>query len=60
MNEITVRVTKNYGSEVIYPVCDKAKLFARIAGTRTLTRAVLENVKAIGYKINVQVPEIQL
>jgi hypothetical protein len=54
MNSITVKVTKNYGVEAIYPVSDEAKVFARLAGTRTLTRQTLELVKKLGYAITVE------
>ena len=34
---ITVRVRNVYGNKTIYPVCDKAKIFAQLAGHSTLT-----------------------
>ena len=55
---ITVSVRQNYGQEAIYPVCDAAKSFARIAGTRTLTREVLTHVRALGYDIEVQYAQV--
>lgn len=57
---ITVRIKSVYGLETVYPVCDKAKLFARIAGTTTLTRNTLRDVKALGYSIEVVPQEITL
>jgi hypothetical protein len=54
---ITVSIRNVYGNETIYPVCDKAKAFAALAGTKTLTRAALEHVRALGYSINVQQPQ---
>lgn len=52
--EITVKITRNYGNEAIYPVCEHSKTFADIAGTKTLGRAVIEQIKRLGYKVNVQ------
>ena len=48
---ITVKMDKNYGMETVYPFCEQAKLFARIAGTKTLTRNTLRDVQLLGYKI---------
>ena len=51
--EITVSVKSVYGNEQIYPVCEQAKLFAALAGTKTLTNQSLRLIKQLGYKINV-------
>lgn len=51
---ITVNIRNVYGNEAIYPVCPKGMLFAKLAGTKTLTRAALETIKALGYRIDVQ------
>lgn len=52
--EITVRIAGQYGLRVVYPVCEKALLFARLAGYKTLPTHTLEAIKALGYSINVQ------
>lgn len=45
-------IVKNiYGKELIYPACDKAKLFAEIAGTKTLSMKDLKNIGAIGFYV---------
>lgn len=54
MNSITIKVTKNYGVEAIYPIDENAKVFARIAGTKTLTRSTLSMIKELGYEIKVE------
>jgi hypothetical protein len=51
---LTVRKTNNYGTPVVYPVCRKAVLLAKLAGTKTFTAHALETIKALGYTINVQ------
>ena len=48
---IKVSVTKVWGSVTIYPVCDAAKLFAGIAGTKTLTHKALVAIEALGYEL---------
>ena len=56
--EITVRVTSNYGQRVVYPVCETARIFADIAGTKTLKPTTINSIKALGYKIHVQQEEL--
>ncbi len=49
--EITVQVRTVYGVDLVYPVCDKARTFARLAGTTTLTRRSLEIIKDAGWLV---------
>lgn len=55
---ITVTVREVYGIKTIYPACDTAKLLARLANTKTLTRAALETIRALGYTVAVAAPSI--
>lgn len=55
--DILVRITSKYGKELIYPVCEKAHLFCKLLGSKTLTRANIDTIKAIGFAI-VVVPEV--
>lgn len=52
--QITIRVRSIYGIETIYPACHAAQLFAKIAGTKTLTPHALRDIAALGYQINVE------
>lgn len=52
-HEIVVKIANVYGNETIYPLCAQAKLFAQIAGTKTLNRSVLSSIRALGYTIHV-------
>jgi len=52
--QITVSIKNNYGKEVIYPVCRVAKLFADIAGQKTLTTRVIADIKQMGVTICVE------
>jgi hypothetical protein len=54
--KIQVKIASKYGKELIYPCDPAAHLFAEIAGTTTLTRAVIEHIKALGYTVEV-IPE---
>lgn len=48
---ITVEVKNVYGVLKAYPVCTKAKLFAQMVGTKTLTRSTIEYIRDLGYQI---------
>jgi hypothetical protein len=50
---IQIQIRNVYGTETAYPVCDKAKAFAAIAGTKTITRHTLLQAMAIGFSIEV-------
>ena len=55
---IQVTVTKNYGTDVVYPTCIVGETFALIAGTKTLTTETRELMKRLGYTftgVNAQV-----
>ena len=51
--QIKIRIANNYGIETAYPACNTSELFARIAGTKTLTRDTLKHVEALGYQITI-------
>lgn len=55
--ELIVRVVTNWGEKIVYPVCDRAQLFAEIAGTITLTENTRLCITKLGYKFKVQ-PEV--
>lgn len=50
-NVIEVEVKDVYGTVKYYPICEKAQLFADIAGTKTLTVEVIKKIEALGYSI---------
>ena len=51
--KIQVAIESVYGTRRIYPACDAAKAFAAIAGTTTLTTAVIDQIKKLGYTVEV-------
>jgi hypothetical protein len=57
MNTITVEIKNNFGREAIYPACHQSKLFAQLAGTKTMTRDALAVIKQLGYTIEVARPQ---
>lgn len=49
--KIQIEMKEVYGDTKIYPVCEKAKLFSKIANTKTLTKETLENIERLGYQL---------
>ena len=54
MTAIHVQIKNVYGNELVYPACESARYFAKIAGTSTLTPHTIYCVKSLGYKVIVQ------
>lgn len=57
-NTITVEIKHSDGNRLVYPICDKAVWFARIAGTKTLTSSLVQYIKQLGYQIEVKTPAL--
>jgi hypothetical protein len=53
---IKISVKNVYGVDTVYPACPAAVIFARIAGTKTLTHDTLCAIEALGYNIEVEAP----
>lgn len=51
---ITIKIDKNYGLQTIYPACDKSRLLAKLAGTKTITAHALETIRDLGYEIQLK------
>lgn len=51
--EIKVRIVSQFGNKRIFPACEKAELFCKIAGTTTLTDAAIKAIKSLGYTVSV-------
>lgn len=45
-----------YGSQLVYPACDKARALAAFAGCRTFTKEQVSSLAAAGVEL-VQVPD---
>jgi hypothetical protein len=56
--ELIVEKKSVYGNQLIYPVCNKAKLFASISGNKTLLPEVIEDIKKLGYKLTTKGEQI--
>lgn len=58
--QIKIQIRTVYGNETVYPACPAAVLFARIAGTKTLTAGTLQLIRSLGYEITVDHPRISI
>ena len=38
-----------WGTERIYPICEKSKLFTRLVGQKTLDKSAIEIIRQLGY-----------
>ena len=47
--DLIVKISNNYGRQVVYPTCIVGETFAKIAGTKTLTDETRNLMKQIGY-----------
>jgi hypothetical protein len=48
---IHVKLKTNYGSQTIYPNCDKAKIFCKLLNQTTLTPLNIRVIKELGYEV---------
>ena len=56
--KLIVKIKNVYGKDLIYPVCEKAKLFAALIGQKTLgelgySEYNINSIKDLGYSIEV-------
>jgi len=58
MHNLIVEKKNVYGVERVYPVCKKAKLFARISGNKTLLDVDIKLIKQLGYTLTTKREEI--
>ncbi len=58
MHNLIVEKKNVYGIERVYPVCNKAKLFARISGNKTLLPEDIELIKKLGYNLTTESEKI--
>ena len=57
---IQVQIKTIYGNQTIYPICEKAKVFASMVGQKTLTMRDVEHIKKLGYTVEVIQQTIKL
>ena len=58
MQSVTVTIKSVYGHITAYPACPTAALFAQLLGTKTLTPQALKTIKALGFEVIQQSPQL--
>lgn len=58
--KVQLLVKDQYGNQALHPHNDTAKLFASIAGTKTLTLPVIKHIMALGYSIEYVHGEVKI
>ena len=51
--KIDVYYKNVYGNDLCYPACEEAKIFAGIAGQKTLSTYTITMIEILGYEVNV-------
>lgn len=51
---ILVEIKQVYGNKTIYPLCERGKLFAQLAGKKTLTDKEILIIKNLGYSFTIK------
>ena len=52
--EIKVMLKQVYGKDTYYPACERAHLFAKLTGSKTLTPTTLRTIRELGYVVKVE------
>jgi hypothetical protein len=53
-----VEIRDVYGRPTVYPVCDTARAFAALTGTKTLTPRDLNTIRSLGYTMLIKQREL--
>jgi hypothetical protein len=58
MQSVTVTIKSVYGNITAYPACPTAALFAQLLGPKSLTPQALKTIKALGFEVIQQSPQL--
>lgn len=58
MKTLKVKIDRHYGTESIYPDCDKSRLLVQLTGQKTMTKKTIRLLKELGYKLEIQAKEL--
>lgn len=49
--KVSVKERSVYGNTLVYPNCEKSKLFAQLIGVKTFNATQLDLIRALGYDV---------
>lgn len=52
-NKLQVEIKSVYGTSLVYPVCDKAQLFAKLIAKKTFPKHVIDILQELGYELDI-------
>jgi len=52
--ELLVEIEHHYGKRRVYPICEKARIFAELSHTSTITEDAVEMIKRLGFTFKVK------
>jgi|688.fasta_scaffold2791738_2 hypothetical protein len=55
---LKLRIKNVYGNELIYPANETAETFARLVGKKTFDKRDLENIKKLGFTLEIETPTL--
>ena len=53
ISKIRIQLKTVYGRELIYPICEKAKLLVKLLKRKTFTEEDIPVIQALGYTIEI-------
>lgn len=55
---LEIKIKDVYGNQTLYPVNEKARILAKIAGTKTLTKETVALAKQLGFTFEIVQPTL--
>lgn len=52
--ELKIKIREVYGQRLLYPQCDKSRLFCQLLGTKTIPVSHVRTIEALGYRFVIQ------
>jgi hypothetical protein len=53
MNKLSVKIKNIYNKDLVYPNCEKSRIFCDLMKTQTFTKNAIELIKKLGFEFEV-------